>query len=327
MSIYPWQFTQWQRLQQQGDKLHHALLLTGEQGIGKQTFAEALVQSLLCAQPQADGMACNSCQNCHLLNAGNHPDFKRISVVQEDDDTDEDKKSGAKKSQILIHQIRELQDFLAISSHQGRKLILIHPAEAMNIAAANALLKMLEEPPDNAFFILLSHHYKKLPATIRSRCQQVNMPLPEQAIALQWLQQQRADISLQQLKYAGGSPLKALQLEEYQECNQLLSLLSQAGQMDIFQAVSVSAVLKMPLTVLVLQKWLHDLLASQQGIAQRYHSLAEEKMQALARQLETATALKFVDQLNYFARHSQHPLNQELQYESIFLNYVQLFKS
>lgn len=322
--VYPWQLSTWAMLKQQQDKMHHAILLSGEQGIGKQHFANTLAQSLLCQQPSQEGFACGECQSCHWFSNQTHPDFKLVSA--ENDDEDDDKKSTSKKTQISVHQIRTLNDFLALSSHQGKKVVLINPAEDMNLAATNALLKMLEEPPNNAFFILVTHSSKRLLATIRSRCQQVNMQCPDSEIGQRWLKQEGLSVSSQQLRYVGGSPLKAIQQEDYDDCMRLVKSLMDGRLMDISQAVNFCQSIGMAKSVDVLQKWLHDLLSTTNNLPARYHEISAEKLTTLAKQLEPSRGFDLLDQLNYFRRHAQHPLNQELQFESICLNYTKIFK-
>ena len=134
--LYPWQADVFADLQQrrvQG-RLPHALLISGPVGIGKQQLANVFSQSLLCAEPQADDLACGQCHACSLYAAGTHPDLFRLSP-------EEDSKV------IKIDQIRTLIEKISLSSHYGRyRMVILNPADAMNIAAANALLKTLEEP-------------------------------------------------------------------------------------------------------------------------------------------------------------------------------------
>ncbi len=152
-------------------------LLQGRAGIGKLVFAEALAASLLCESPQTDGLACGQCLSCGWLEQGNHPDF-RLITPEDKIETDE---SGAEKSKkrnhILVDQIRGIADMVGLSSHrQGMRVVLLHPAEALNLESANALLKMLEEPPAGMVFVLVSHQPQRLLPTIRSRCHKVTMP-------------------------------------------------------------------------------------------------------------------------------------------------------
>jgi DNA polymerase-3 subunit delta' len=118
----------------------------------------------------------------------------------------------AKPSQeIKVDQIRALDDFLNLKSHRGgSRVALIHPAEAMNPNAANAVLKGLEEPPGLAQFILVSHRPARLLATLRSRCVAVPVAVPDPEAGLAWLTAQGVRDPRSWLAYASGSPLQAL---------------------------------------------------------------------------------------------------------------------
>ncbi|QFT21566.1 DNA polymerase III subunit delta' [Pseudomonas sp. THAF187a] len=200
--VYPWQENLWQQLA--GRAQHaHAYLLHGPAGIGKRALAERLMARLLCLSP--NGLdACGNCKSCHLLAAGTHPD----NFVLEPEEADKP---------IKVDQVRELVEFVVQTAQLGgRKVVLLEPAEAMNLNAANALLKSLEEPSGNTVLLLISHQPSRLLPTIKSRCVQQACPLPSEAVSLVWLAQalpelgdeERADL----LTLAAGSPLAALRM-------------------------------------------------------------------------------------------------------------------
>lgn len=202
---YPWQMQQWLNINSQIEcnRLPHAVLLSGTQGIGKFAFAKALANILLCQKKSA----CGKCKSCQLVAAESNPDYK-IIVPEEKSDV------------IKIDQIREVIEFFNFTAMQNSyKIVVIYPAEAMNHAAANALLKTLEEPPDhNNLLLLVSHQSSALLATIRSRCQQINCNMPSMQQAAEWLQQQVPEQSIERsrlllaLTLSEGAPLKALAL-------------------------------------------------------------------------------------------------------------------
>jgi DNA polymerase-3 subunit delta' len=198
----PWQRDTWARLQRslQADTMPHALLLRGPTGIGKTRFSECLAALLLCQQPSPDG-ACGKCRACNLRNAGSHSDLLYLRP---------------EKSRVIkIDQVRSLIDFANQTPALGqRKVILINPAEVMNNNAANALLKCLEEPSAGTFLLLVSHASGTLPATIRSRCQQLPMPVPSVAVSGPWLDQYTGDstTSAALLDATGNRPMMALEL-------------------------------------------------------------------------------------------------------------------
>jgi DNA polymerase-3 subunit delta' len=151
-------------------RLAHAYLFVGPGGVGKATTARALAAALNCADPAADGDACGACPSCRRLAAGTHPDF--LVITPED-----------KKAQISIEQIRELRRLTGFPPLGGGwRVVLIHPAEALsaqNNAAANALLKTLEEPPPRHLLVLTARGEADLLSTIVSRCHKLAFaPLP-----------------------------------------------------------------------------------------------------------------------------------------------------
>lgn len=203
-SIYPWQLQAWQSVQQAktGNHLHHALLFSGEAGCGNETFIQEVAKGLLCLKPSTEGVACGQCRSCQVFVSNAHPDFMSITLLED-------------KQAILIDQIRELNYFLGLSrSYSLRRVVIIAPAERMNINAANSLLKSLEEPAPDTHILLLTAHPAVLLPTIRSRCQRARLPLPAHADALAWLQQQDLQHPAEQLLAStAGRPLAALELD------------------------------------------------------------------------------------------------------------------
>jgi DNA polymerase-3 subunit delta' len=200
MSIPPWHADLWSRLQARRERgaLPHALLLCGPRGLGKRDFLRRFVRGLLCQQP-AGGDACGTCRSCLLLDAGTHPDYVSLSYGL--------RKDGVQRSEIVVDQIRELSSRLATSSQFGGwQIASIDPADAMNAAAANALLKTLEEPASQTMLVLLADEPWRMPATIRSRCQRIDFQLPAQADSLAWLQSVGVKDAAAALAAAGGNP-------------------------------------------------------------------------------------------------------------------------
>lgn len=176
----------------------HALLFSGIVGLGKRMFAERLIHFLLCKAAGVDGSPCGDCRSCMLLAAGSHPDFFCVTP-------DEVGKP------IKVDQVRELNAFLNHTSQfGGLKTVLIDPADRMNSNAANSLLKTLEEPPGDSLLILISAHPAKLPATIRSRCEEIKFRRPDSKEAIAWLSSQVKDADPHLLlSLCHGAPLHA----------------------------------------------------------------------------------------------------------------------
>lgn len=216
----PWHRAEWQALQERTQRggLPHALLLTGDAGTGKRRFVDAFAAWLLCAAP-VDGHACGRCKSCLLLAAGTHPDH--LAVVPEalrPEAEGSDGEGGSKKKkpsqEIRVDDIRALIAFAARTAQfGGRRVVVLDPAQAMNTSAANALLKTLEEPGEGTVLLLVSDQPARLPATIRSRCQQLKLPSPQPQEARDWLAAETGDAGrAAELLAAAGTPTRALQL-------------------------------------------------------------------------------------------------------------------
>lgn len=196
---YPWLSELWQRFARQvdTDRLPHALVIVGPEGVGCDALARAMAQYLLCVAPN-NGQSCGTCKSCKLLQAEAHPDVYWLQPEE-------------KSSVIKIDQIREMNQFTSNTSQQGgRKVVLIDPAEAMNPNAANALLKNLEEPIGECVFLLVAQQPALLMATIRSRCSRMEVALPPQDQALEWLTRNQIADPEVKLHAAGGRPLRVL---------------------------------------------------------------------------------------------------------------------
>ena len=228
--LLPWHreiFTRMMALHQR-DRLGHAWLFSGLQGMGKLTFARYLAQSLLCESENPETKPCCECKSCNLFSKGNHPDFQLVQP---------------EKRLIKVEQIRDQLDFANQTSQRGgMKILVFKPAEAMNLNAANALLKLLEEPPPGTLLVLISHQPALLLATLRSRCQHLRCPAPTSALAASWLNEQGyAGNAEKILQLANGAPLLALHLTEsgvlaeHESISQCLSGLAR-GQTSALQA-------------------------------------------------------------------------------------------
>ncbi len=202
-SPMPWHNQYWGHFRERlaAGQLPHALMLVGEQHTGKSQFAIALSRLLLCSHTQG-ALNCGHCHACRLSASGSHGDFQ---WVQPED----------KSRVIKIEQIRNVVRFTNTTAGFGvRKVIVLAPADSMNLNAYNALLKSLEEPTKDTYFILVCHGIHGVPATIRSRCQILRLATPHPEACLNWLDRTTSDReqSQQLLSLAGGLPLLAHQL-------------------------------------------------------------------------------------------------------------------
>lgn len=205
-------------------RLGHALLLCGPERLGKRAVAEALARYVLCQSRGADGRACGTCRSCRLFDARSqrdpvevrpdgspahpwghsaHPDYILVGYEWRL------KPSPPKpRTEIVIDQVRELSERLALSAEHGVRIAIVEPADAVNYNAWNAILKTLEEPQPGRYLWLVASSPSRLPATIRSRCQRLEMRLPPRDEALAWLHAQGHDVDTAQavLDAARGHP-------------------------------------------------------------------------------------------------------------------------
>ena len=162
-------------------RLGHALLLMGPALMGKREVALRLSRRLLCATPAPDGQACGACRGCRQFEAGTHADFRHVSFMPTE-------KGDKLRSEIVVDQMRALGQWFALTPQLGgAQVALVEPAHALNSAAANALLKTLEEPAPGRYLLLVTDQPGRLPATIRSRCQRLEFRLPPREAADAWL--------------------------------------------------------------------------------------------------------------------------------------------
>lgn len=328
--LYPWQLQVWQHLNQDSERMPHALLLHGRSGIGKYDFARHFSQSLLCPNRSEQGHACGNCSSCNWFNDNSHPDFRLLSAELESDAEDEGlpAKKTKKKTQISVTQIRELSNFLSLSSHRnnGLRIVLIHPAETLNIASANALLKMLEEPVAGVVFILVAHQLQRLLPTIISRCQKINMPMPDATQALAWLNEQGVQNAEQQLAYLDGSPIQVfneqLQFNQLAEAWRMLAL---GNKLEPHLAAPALIAISVETGVIALQKWIYDIVAVRLTDQIRYHTTHTSALQALSKKVDLSKLFDLQKKIESLRKLALHPLNHELQMESLLLEYTKIF--
>lgn len=203
--VYPWQKTTWDTLTTRFPNIGHGLLFYGKEGCGKHAFAKHFLAWVLCLNKQPHG-ACGECSSCQWLKSDTHPNYVHITTDEEN------KKQNAK---IKIEKIRDLLPFVQ-QTGEGWRVILIEPAEALNLASSNALLKTLEEPGERVVLILLADHYLKLPATIRSRLQHFALDRISYEQATSYLNEHLSEIAEVEpdllLGLSNDMPLQAIEI-------------------------------------------------------------------------------------------------------------------
>lgn len=329
--LYPWQNEVWQRMQGLRARLPNALLLKGAEGIGKLDLALNFAQSILCDAPQPSGLACQSCPSCHWFAQESNPDFR---LIQPDaltvSDESPEKESGKKASrEISVDQIRALSSFVNLSAHSGGyRVVLIHPAEAMNSNSANALLKTLEEPTANLLFILVTNKPQQLLPTILSRSLSFTVPMPTREQGVGWLKQQGVTDPDVVLARAGFSPLSALlNAGEGAGTEEHKLMLAAVKQSAKFDALTLADQLQRAIPVQViqfLQQWCYDLASCKMAGRIRYNPEQSDLIENLSKNLSQQALLRYIKELQVAKREAFHPLNPKLLFESILLAYQQM---
>ena len=322
---YPWLSQTWTRLQDMRRYPPHAVLLAGPRGVGKLELAKGWAQSLLCESPRPDGDACGECEGCHWFAAGTHPDFMHLTLEEKETKDGEVRLA----TEISVEQARQAVGFVQLSTYRaGYRLVLIEPAETLNTASANALLKVLEEPPINTLFILVSHQFRQLLPTILSRCHKLEVGLPDKGGLAGWLKENGLDE--QALAWVSGAPLAALAAREEGELeirDEVLSALIDVKNLD---GVALAEAWNKQVPARTWQKlgykWLLDLLACRLGGKAGFNPDHAAVLGRLAGRVNVANLLDFIRRESKAGRWVDHPLNRQMAMEAWLIEYGRIFE-
>ncbi len=311
----------------------HALLVQGPQGVGQFEMALSLAQAWLCesvasAAGEAPQPACGRCASCLLVQSRSHPDLlvlvpeaMREALGWAADDTGEE--GGSSKSSdsagkrkpskdIRVEEVRRIVSFAQTTAARAHgKVVVVYPAERMNGVSANALLKTLEEPPGKLRFVLAGASADALLPTIRSRCQTLQLGLPDTAVAAAWLQSQGVTEPEVLLAAVGGQPQEALSwFREGLDARAWLALPAQLarGEAAGLPAWPLSRVIDM------LFKVCHDAMRAAVGAAPRYFPPASIGARA---SIDALSA--WYHELGRVARHAEHPWQAALTIEMLVM--------
>ncbi|MCW8900427.1 MAG: DNA polymerase III subunit delta' [Gammaproteobacteria bacterium] len=325
--MFPWQTSNWNNLtsSQQNNRLAHGLLFHGAAGTGKNAFAIDFAHWLLCEQPLTD-KACGKCKSCQLIQAESNPDLLSLRPEEEG-------------KAIKVDQVRGLIEKISLTSHgKGKRVIIISPADALNVNASNSLLKTLEEPPANTVLILITDKPSKLVATIRSRTQMIRFDLPGTDESLQWLTEQNIENPDLVLKLSAGAPLAAkamadnegLQIRDklFQNWQELAS-----GNADALDSAAMwlkdgfKNLDNLPLNWM--SSWLMDIIRSLQGghIESMSNADYAKALQNLAGQVDLKSVYSLLDRLNDTIRLNGTSANQLMLIEGLLLHWAGLKRS
>ncbi len=344
----PWLDASLEKIVAPAARVPHALLVYGQAGIGKRDLGLALVRSLLCeAEPakRARG-GCGACPSCLWFDQGNHPDFRHVTseaialqagIETIDDDGDGDdaerqeaatpRPKRAPSKEIRIEQIRALHAFLSVATHRGRyRIVFLHPLEALNEVASNAILKMLEEPPPETVFILLADHVGRIKPTILSRCRKILVPTPPREMALEWLEAQGVTDADAVLAASGGAPFAALRTSTDEDTmrlhRQFVDYLARPDADYALATAEAFAKLAPAQIVAWMQQWLADCIAMRMATRVRYHPAHSSTIAALVQRSRIDALLTMDQRLASIRRTVDHPLNAKLMLETLLLAYA-----
>ncbi|MBO4576137.1 MAG: DNA polymerase III subunit delta' [Neisseriaceae bacterium] len=322
--IYAWQEKAWQQIASCGNNIPNAWLLSGRRGIGKTAFARHLSSVLLCENPPKPFEACGVCPSCRLSEQGSHPDFYELTPKKDEED------NAKKLLQIKIEEVREVIKNIHLTPLRGhRRVVLIHPAEAMNVQAANALLKVLEEPSDTVVFILVSNSKDRLLPTIKSRCRHFALPQPNKTEAVAFLQEKKVPNAFEMLAFHGGSPLFEFDAELDDLRQQLLAVLSVPRMIAILDFAALFDRKKQPLSLFLewFNKWLIDLIAVLHGDDEEvvFYPQHAKKLSELAEKLNLSDIFGLYDQTIRLVPYGQHTLNVKLTVECLLIDYFKMY--
>ena len=314
-----------------GDRVHHAYLFCGPDGVGKALTAHALAQALLCARPAAPQRdACGQCNGCTRAAAGAHPDLHVLKRREKDD--------GQPEAQFKIEQIRELQHALSYKAYEGaRRVVVLHDAERMNAASANALLKTLEEPGADTHFVLVSSAPNLLLPTIISRCQRVRFgPLPRAFVADHLrlhaeLDAEHADLVAGLAEGSIGQGLRLAGSAMLSERAALIARIDEPeGRRNLPEVLALAEALaqrkpELAMFFQLLRTWYRDALLVQQNMGgeRLVHRDQQVRLTDRAARLPATELLERLTRINETERAIEQMANPRLSLETLLLRLVQ----
>lgn len=325
MSILPWQQQNWIHLcdYRMQNRIPQALLITGNKGLGKQRLANQFAFSLLCTEPQDDGLSCGHCDSCLLLEAETHPDFIQL-------------KPDEHGKPITVGQIRSLLTRLTLKPQfESYRVVIVNPADLMNNAAANAFLKCLEEPAERTVILLITDKPAHLPATIVSRCQRLAVAKPDKETVIAWLKQQNIeklqDNVVAHYSLAQGSPLLALEYANEGALtirNDCFKAWMDIAKQRRHPAIIAEDWYKLPESPLMfwITTWIIDMIKCCYPINSDwlYNPDLKEDLRELSQQLESRELYKLYDLILISRQRLNTQINKHTMFEEILIKWFEL---
>jgi len=290
-------------------------LFVAEEGIGANQLLENLLKKLLCENFTDDNKTCNACPSCqHPVDE--HPNIRLI-----------DRNIELKSDVINIAQIRELSSFieLASTSEHDKKVIFIKNTHYLTSSAANALLKNLEEPPNNTFFILLTSNLHKILPTIRSRATIHKLTSPTKKQCEDYLKEEHPE-AIKFLDLAERKPFLAIQMADDKELiNSIVKIFLRGKSFDMMD-VNESLLASGPqFFVDMMQKWIADLAHFKEFSTVYYFKNLIDQIELISNQLSYRELLNFYKKLIEYRRLSETTINKSIALDNLMIDYKRIF--
>jgi DNA polymerase-3 subunit delta' len=320
MNIYPWQKHSWVEVFSNEAKMPHANIFYGSQALEINKFVGELIKSVLCSQPTKEHFACKECQDC-LWTETSHPDLK---VVERSSDKDEKLNSDI----LNIANAREVKKFLELTSHQanGKKIVVIYDAERLNVAASNALLKTIEEPPNNCLIILTVNNLANLLPTITSRCRLISLTNPSKEDAKNFLEDTNNADLISRLELYNNSPLQLISEKEMlADISIVLDELKKGDAVDLMKVNNIWLNNGLAWIINLLQKWSYEILLYKLSEEHTYFPDDIKVIHKLALNADLSKLLTYQKSLNTIKSYAQKSVNKEINLNSVMIEYKNIF--
>jgi len=317
MTIYPWQKNNWKSLLLNLDNLAQAYIFYGPTGIGINQFVRTLSFSLLCKNLTDQKLPCGKCEDCEWTKT-KHPDLITIDPLSSED----------KVKQIAVDDIRGIKDFLTLSSHQpnGKKVVVIYDAQRFNSSSTNALLKFLEEPPEDTHILLTCNSLSNLAATINSRCQLIKMNKPSYKEAEIFLKETGNLDLLNRLPFFNNSPIQTVDEKDSSDLiNTIISELKSGKDISLMSIESSWLVNGISWVIDLLQKWTYEIIIYKLTKNNNFFPNNAHSIKKLAIDADLFKLFKYVDTLNQVKLESSRPTNKDLSFDLLLLEYKKIF--
>ena len=320
MNIYPWHKNAWAEVFLNKLKMPHAYIFYGAQNLEIIKFVDELIKSVLCSNPTTENFACGLCQDC-LWNETNHPDLKVV-------ESSLDKNEKVSTDILNVANSREVKKFLELTPHQenGKKIVAIYGAERLSIAASNALLKTIEEPPNNCLIIFTVNNLANLLPTIISRCRLISFSKPSINEAKEFLKQTGNTNLIDTLSLYNNSPLHLINEKEMlTNVNIVLNELKKGNDIDLMKINNIWLHNGLAWIINLLQKWAYELLLCKLSEGYKYFPNDIKVVHKLALNADLSKLLTYQKSLNTIKSYAQTSVNKEINLNSVMIEYKKIF--